>query len=107
GAQTVFPGSTHESGEAIVWDHSGEPREIEGADLKRAVSVLAALSLLVRHWPGEGSRHEAALALGGFFARLGGDFASEGADLVAHVAGNAGDNECRDRRRAAADAIAE
>lgn len=107
GAQTVFPGSVHRSGEEVEWAVQGEPREIDGAALKRSVANLAALSLLARHWPGQGTRHEAALVLGGFFARCGTKWASEAADAVELIASVAGDDELRDRRRTAQDAVAE
>jgi hypothetical protein len=32
GAQTIFPGSTHPSGEAIKWDVDGQPKRVSGAD---------------------------------------------------------------------------
>ena len=69
GAQTVMPGSVHESGEDIFWEEKGEPATIEGKDVVRCARLLAACSLLARYWPGEGARHEAALTLGGFLAR--------------------------------------
>ena len=65
GAQTVFPGSTHESGELIEWVDFGEPLGIDGESLKAQVSRLAAAALLARHWPAKGSRNSAALALAG------------------------------------------
>ena len=71
GAQTVFPGSVHETGEHIEWSESGEPAKIENAELLAGVSMLASVCLLARHWPGEGSRHDAALTLGGFLSRAG------------------------------------
>jgi hypothetical protein len=54
GAQTVFPGSTHKSGEAITWDIAGDPTEISGVKLLARVRALAAYSLIARNWPGEG-----------------------------------------------------
>src|SRR5207248_2910327 len=30
GAQTVFPGSIHESGEEITWERDGEPAHVDG-----------------------------------------------------------------------------
>jgi len=59
GAQTVFPGSVHESGETISWEDAGDPAEVEGDDLHRKVAHLAAAALLARHWS-EGVRHKAA-----------------------------------------------
>jgi hypothetical protein len=41
GAQTVYPGSTHESGEVIRWDSEGEPAEVDGVELAEAVARLA------------------------------------------------------------------
>jgi putative DNA primase/helicase len=51
GAQTVFPGSIHETGEAIDWiDPDAEPAEIDPAELAQAVANLADA---VRHALGE------------------------------------------------------
>src|ERR1051325_811687 len=36
GCQTIFPGSTHTSGEIITWDADGEPERIEAQELERA-----------------------------------------------------------------------
>lgn len=71
GAQTVFPGSVHESGERIEWVKNGEPAKVDGDRLRECVIAIAVGSLLVRHWPGKGSRHDAASVLGGFLARAG------------------------------------
>src|SRR4051812_49404189 len=105
GAQTVFPGSVHPSGETIEWAELTDPAEVEGETLKRSIAVLAACSLLARHWPAEGSRHEAALVLGGFLARCGGEHLSPVGDIVELIADAAGDGELCDRRRAAQDAV--
>ena len=48
GGQTVFPGSTHESGEAIQWDEEGDPAEADPTQLIKAVGSLAAACMLVR-----------------------------------------------------------
>jgi hypothetical protein len=104
GAQTVFPGSIHESGEAIEWDAKGEPAAVDGDDLVGRVRKIAAYSLLVRYWPRvSGSRHDCALALGGFLARTGETATAikETAELITRTAG---DPEWRDRGRAAKDA---
>jgi AAA domain/Bifunctional DNA primase/polymerase, N-terminal len=73
GAQTVFPGSVHESGEAIEWVRDGEPAKSTFAELRTAVNKIAAATILIRGFPAMGSRHDAALALGGFLARAGWD----------------------------------
>ncbi len=42
GAQTVFPPSTHESGEAITWENeAAEPASVDPANLLTAVAQLA------------------------------------------------------------------
>jgi hypothetical protein len=99
GAQTLVPPSVHPSGEAITWVEDGEPAEIDGDALRQAVARLAAASLLVRAWPPVGSRHEAALALGGGLLRAGWEFDAT-ANLVGHIAWVAGDEEAEDRRQA-------
>ena len=68
GAQTIFPGSTHEGGETITWDENGEPASV--IDLDRRVRSLAAFCLLARYWPSaQSSRHTYALTVGGFLSR--------------------------------------
>jgi putative DNA primase/helicase len=103
GAQTVFPGSVHESGEEITWEEAGEPAEVDGTDLVRAAKLLASCCLFARYWPGQGARHDAALALGGFLARSGLQ-PTQIKYLVEAIAKSAGDPESRDRRAAAEDA---
>lgn len=109
GAQTVFPGSVHESGEPIKWEVEGEPAQVDDDELVRCAKLLAALCLFARYWPtkpkpGEsGGRHDAALTLGGFLARCGLDLAH--IKLCAEwVARAADDEQWRDRVRAADDA---
>jgi putative DNA primase/helicase len=71
GQQTVVPPSVHPSAERLCWERDGNPATVDGADLLRAVARVAAASLLARHWPSRGSRHEAALALHGLLLRAG------------------------------------
>ena len=105
GAQTVFPGSTHASGEEIQWASEGEPSRSDFANLKTAVTKIAIAVILVRAWPPKG-RHDAALALGGFLARCGwetetiGDFV----DSVQRVAGVTDFSHVENGRKAAIDA---
>jgi putative DNA primase/helicase len=103
GAQTVFPGSVHESGEAIKWEEEQEPVNVDDDDLLRLVHRLAAACLFARYWPQHGGRHDAALALGGFLARAG--LSVPEIKCVAEgIAKAAGDPEHKDRRQAAEDA---
>lgn len=41
GCQTIAPGSTHESGEAVRWDDDGEPATVDHADLIASLEALA------------------------------------------------------------------
>lgn len=105
GAQTVVPGSVHETGEEIAWEAycDGEPAVVAGDDLRRMAERLAALALVARKWPGKGARHNAALTLGGFLARAELTAADVGVAVEA-VARAAGDPEWKDRKHAAKDA---
>jgi hypothetical protein len=105
GAQTVAPGSVHPSGEKVRWDTEGEPRSVSGTDLKRAVAVVAAAALLIRHYPASGSRHEAALVLGGVLARGPAGSAEEIKKFVTEIARSAGDEEAEERGNSAAGAV--
>lgn len=71
GAQTVFPGSTHPSGERIEWSDDREVAEVSAESLLEQVVDVAIAALLLENWPVKGSRHEASLALAGGFARGG------------------------------------
>lgn len=94
GGQTVFPGSTHESGEPIEWE-TDTIYSADGANLLAAMKSLAAASILARHWPGSGARHEARLALAGGLERAGWaevdvkHFLNAIESIVPHIAGDA------------------
>jgi putative DNA primase/helicase len=105
GCQTVFPGSTHPTGEEVRWDQDDEPAAVDGVFLRDRVARLAALALLARRWPREGTRHEVALAAAGFLARAGFDGALvvRAIGAIAHLVG---DPEWSDRQRAARDTVA-
>jgi Bifunctional DNA primase/polymerase, N-terminal len=97
GAQTVFPGSTHESGESIAWSRDGEPSPIEAETLRRSVAKIAAASLLARYWP-FGARHNTSLALAGGLLRNGW-IEGETATFIKAVCVAANDEEEPDRLR--------
>jgi putative DNA primase/helicase len=71
GGQTVVPPSMHPSGESVRWEQDGEPALVNTETLRKAISELAAASIIARHWPNEGSRHDASNALAGGFLRAG------------------------------------
>src|SRR5262249_23936951 len=73
---------------------------VNGKKLLVTVHRLATVVLLARHWPIQGARHEAALAIGGFLAR-GGFSANGAATMVEAIAKGANDSEVSDRVKAA------
>jgi hypothetical protein len=105
GVLTVFPGSTHPSGEAVEWTEDGTPARVEPAALRQAVAQLAGAATLARHWPATGVRHAAALAAAGFLLRARVPDERVVA-IVTAAARVAGDPEWRDRKRAALDTVA-
>jgi primase-like protein/bifunctional DNA primase/polymerase-like protein len=46
---TMFPGSTHPSGEKVEWDSDGEPRTIAAAQLRLACAWLAVGCMVLRY----------------------------------------------------------
>jgi hypothetical protein len=80
----------------------GEPSQVDGGYLEHRACLVAVAAILVRSWPARGARHEAALTVGGFLARVGLSKDEIGL-LVEAVARAAGDSEARDRIRAAKD----
>jgi hypothetical protein len=104
GATSVFPPSLHVTGESVEWVHDGEPAHVGGTDLKRAVTQLAVACLLKRHYPGQGSRHEGALVIGGVLARAGWS-AADITHVIQVVAHAVGDNEVSNRTNTAAGAL--
>ena len=70
--QTVFPPSCHPSGEVITWaPNADHPFEVEADELRTAFYHLALATVACRHWPAEGSRHDAANAWSGGLLRAG------------------------------------
>jgi DNA polymerase I-like protein with 3'-5' exonuclease and polymerase domains len=98
GHQTVVPPGTHESGEEIAWDHlSGRPTPITATDAVRLAGDVAAIAILVRHWPRtEGKRQDLAMALAGGLVRAG--WGADQAELfIGTVVELAGDEQARQR----------
>ncbi len=100
GCHTLFPGSTHPNGEQVSWSRDGDPERVNADKLSQKVSRLAAAALLARHWPGHGSRQDAALALAGGLLRAGWG-ADEGSSFIGGVAAAARDEETAKRAAAA------
>ncbi len=98
GGQTVFPGSTHTSGEPIEWQSDGEPLQIDAQSLRRAVGLLASACLISTVW-GNHLRNDLNLALSGALLRNGFDI-SETKNFIRAVGAAANDEEISDRLRA-------
>ena len=100
GSQTIYPGSVHPTGEMVSWDQDDEPTRIDGRLLKDAVAKLAAATLIARHWPAEGSRQNAAMALAGGLLRAGWQ-EEDVTDFILAVGTVAGDDETALRTKVA------
>jgi AAA domain/Bifunctional DNA primase/polymerase, N-terminal len=107
-AQTIFPGSTHPSGETIEWCDRNAIKTIGGDELLNACKWIATLSLFARHFPRQGGRHDAGLVMGSFFARCGlaKPTGALYAEAVAIAAGQDRD-KTKDIARAAGDTVAD
>ena len=105
-AQTVFPGSVHESGELIAWDDLRETiAQADGAALKQSCARAASAALIAAHFPSKGARHDAGLTLGGFLFRCG--FNRPDAELFAEavtIASGQPIEKVKDVRKAAREA---
>jgi P4 family phage/plasmid primase-like protien len=103
GAQTIFPGSVHPSGERVEFDSDmAAPAVLDYELLVGACNRLAAACVLARCWPAHGSRHAYCLALGGWLLRGGLD-KDDVIELIGAAAGAAGDDEIDDRIRCVED----
>ena len=102
GGQTVFPGSTHHTGEVIEW-HTPLPDElpsIQWAELQKRTSLCAFASVILKAYPAqEGTRDNICLALAGALLRA--DLTPDEAnDLIVYIAEAKGDEEAQDRAKA-------
>lgn len=107
GVQTVFPGSTHVSGEFIGFEDDADLAQItvvERTVLEAAVGVLAAACLLARYFPRNG-RHDFCLALGGGLLRDG--WPVENAELFVLLVAWAGGSDAPQKRAATVRGTAE
>jgi DNA polymerase I-like protein with 3'-5' exonuclease and polymerase domains len=83
----------------LIWESWGQPTQITAEQLLAAAGAVAAAGLLARHWPKEGARQDAALALAGGLVRAGWTLTGvERAEkFIEAVATAAGDDEVRMR----------
>ena len=71
GRQTLVEPSTHPDGDAYIWHPGLEMEEISAGDLVARCRELATATLIARHVPTTGGRHDFALPLAGFLLRAG------------------------------------
>lgn len=95
GAQCVVWPSIHPDGPRYRPLPDGVPPVVPYEEVRRAVARVAAAALLARYWPGQGVRHDFALALAGYL--LGGVPEETVAAIVGAAARAAGDEEVEDR----------
>jgi putative DNA primase/helicase len=69
--QTVFPGSTHPSGETVEWQQIGEPATVDPERLQAATKRLAAAAMLLRATPQKGRHDLLWLVANALFRTLG------------------------------------
>lgn len=69
GQQTMIPPSIHPSGERLAWESTGEPSSVSASELRCAIRRLAACTLVARHWPEQGQRHDCSVAVAGMLLR--------------------------------------
>lgn len=99
GCYTMFPGSKHPSGEVVAFENDAHIRHVEQEKLERVVGMVAFAAVCARFWPGDGARHDAALAFAGICKRA--DISHEiCAAIVSKI--TAGDREQQDRLKAVA-----
>jgi hypothetical protein len=100
GHQTMVPPSTHpKTHERVTWESEGDPAKVNGGELLKCVGKVAAAAILARHWPGEGSRQDAAMALSGGLLDAGWEV--EEAEVLLEAVGVAAGDEEKDKRVAA------
>lgn len=92
----VVPPSVHPCGESLTWNGPPNFALASANDIKRFTREVAALSLIARYWPHEGSRHYAALATAGLLKRTGWSL-EKSSDAMQRVAQAAHDEEVQDR----------
>ena len=96
GGQTVVPPSIHPSGEQIKWSCYEEPTSLAYNSLLKCTHLLAAATILVRHYPAQGSRQDFAMALAG--ALIGNGWSThEATAFIESVCRYAGDEEIESR----------
>ncbi len=99
GLQSVFPCSTHGSGEAIEWHANGEPLQTDARTLRQSVMRLASACLISTVWR-EGVRQDLAMAVSGALLRNGFDLPKT-KNFISAICKATSDEETETRLKAA------
>ena len=104
GGQTIAPPSVHPSGQHIEWtDEAVEIARVNGDELAEAVGDVATAALVASYWPGQGARHDYALAVAGYLGRR---LLRERVERIMRGAiAASGDEDREDRERAVSDTL--
>lgn len=105
GGYTALPPSGHPSGDTLAWAIERAPLLMDPETLYAAVRDVAIASLVARHWPGAGVRHEACGHLAGFLVSAGVPAVSV-CQIIEAAATLAQDADVRDRVNFAANTCA-
>ena len=98
GQQTIVPPSVHPSGERIRWVEEGSPKKLKAEELISRVKIVAASTILARHYPDREIDTSCAMALSGTL--LQSDWSVEDATkFVSATARAARDEEWKSRAR--------
>lgn len=102
GSYTMFPNSIHPSGEKVEWETPDGITPVildyDYNDILAQIKLIAFLSVVLRFYPGKGSRDEMHLRLAGVLARAG-KSAEEIDRINILLAELAGDEEAKDRAK--------
>ena len=69
GAQSLVPPSLHASGERRAWHRDRPAADADGAVLMEGAADMATAAFIAHNWPGQGARHDYALAATGYIGR--------------------------------------
>lgn len=97
GTQTVFPPSTHPTGELIQFEKDGAPSKVDKNILEQACRVITVGTILVENYPEEGVRNDFAMVLSAISLRLFDGDVKNAERFVKKVATLARDEEAKKR----------
>lgn len=99
GTQTVFPPSTHPSGEVISFEKNGDPAKVDKNILEKACRIITVGTVMVENYPEEGERNDFALVLSAIALRLLDCNVKQAKQFVKRVAVLARDEEAESRAK--------